>query len=884
LRYLFIFFLCNLLHAQSTITGMVLDKVARPVAFANVILKLQNNPSITGYTHTDKDGNYILRTTRTGNFEISFSAMSYKTTVFPLIIDANKNYTQDCKLQEEFMVLNEVFVTSTLPIVIKKDTIIIDAKVFAKGNETLVEDLLRKIPGLNISEDGTVKVGNQEVEKIMVEGDDFFEHGYKILTKNLNAGVVDKVEIYKKYSSNRLLKEIENSDKVALNLTLKKNLKTQWFGNISLGYGVVSENRYETRTNLMSFRKKAKYYAIGNLNNTGKDAIGEVNQLIRPYQEGQVGNLGDDQSATSLLELQSDKPNLKSERINFNNAELVAINAIFKVSPKVKIKTLGFFNWDENDFYSNQSQKFKIENLTFANSEDYNLRKNKGIGFGKIDLTYDVSKTKMLEYTGKYNNANQNTNTNLVFNKESTTENLKENNELIDQKITFTNKFNSNKALVLTSRYINEKTPQNYKNNVSFFSDLLPGSSNATEVSQISENKMQFAGLEAGLLSKSKNENTLELKSGLKYRQDFLNSKLFFEEDNNAIIAPLDYLNTVKYVAGDAYLNSKYFYFLGKCAFQGSLELHQLFNKLQKNEITTNEHPFFVNPELLFVWQINDKSKISTSYSYNKTNARILDVFNNYILTGYNTFEKGTGNFKQLQASTFYLKYELGNWGDKFFAYATAFFSKNHDFYTTNTLLKPQYSQSEKIIIKGRELLSLSSNVDWFLKPISSNLKLELNYSKSNYKNIVNNTNLRQVYSESYTFNSELRSSFKGILNYHFGSKWTVSEIKTAITNRNTDTMSFLDLSFVFNKKLNAGIQTERYFFGNLDKNNNEYYFLDLNANYKVVDNKLSFTLSGQNLLDTKTFRQTFVSDIVVSTTEYRLLPRYVLLKIDYRF
>jgi CarboxypepD_reg-like domain len=884
LRYLFIFLLGNLIQAQSTITGTILDKTSRPVAYANVILKTQSSATITGFAHTDKDGNYILKTTQTGNFEIRFSAMSYKTATFPLFIENNKNYTQNIILQEEVTILNEVIITSEQPIIIKKDTLIIDAKAFVKGNEIVVEDLLRKMPGLNISEDGTVKVGNQEVEKIMVGGDDFFEHGYKILTKNLNAGVVDKVEIYKKYSSNRLLKDIENSDKVALNLTLKKNIKTQWFGNMSLGYGVVSENRYETRTNLMSFRKKAKYYAIGNLNNTGKDAIGEVNQLIRPYREDQVGNLGDDQSATSLLELQSAKPNLKSERTNFNNAELAAINAIFKVSPKVKIKTLGFFNWDENDFFSNQSQKFKIASLSFTNTEDYSLRKKKGIGFGKIDLAYDVSKTKMLEYTGKYNNAKQNTNTNLLFNKEATNENLRENNELIDQKITFTNKFKSNKALVLTGRYINEKTPQNYKNNVSFFSDLLPSTSTATEVTQTSENKMQFVGLEAQLLGKSKNENTLELKSGFKYRQDFLNSKLFFEENSNTIATPSDYLNAVKYATSDAYLNSKYFYYLGKCAFSSSLELHQLFSNLHKNEITTNEHPFFVNPELLFIWQMNDKSRISTSYSYNKTNAKILDVFNNYILTGYNTFEKGTGNFKQLQASTFYLKYELGNWGDKFFAYATAFFSKNHDFYTTNTLLKPEYSQSEKITIKGRELLSLSSNLDWFLKPISSNLKLELNYSRSNYKNIVNSTNLREVASENYTFGSELRSSFKGILNYHFGSKWTVSEVKTAITNHNTDTMSFLDLSFVFNKKFNAEIQTERYFFGNLDKNNNEYYFLDLNANYKVSDNKLSFTLSGQNLFDTKTFRQTFVSDIVVSTTEYRLLPRYVLLKIDYRF
>ncbi|MGH2666479.1 MAG: hypothetical protein ACRDEC_11775 [Flavobacterium sp.] len=79
-------------------------------------------------------------------------------------------------------------------------------------------------------------------------------------------------------------------------------------------------------------------------------------------------------------------------------------------------------------------------------------------------------------------------------------------------------------------------------------------------------------------------------------------------------------------------------------------------------------------------------------------------------------------------------------------------------------------------------------------------------------------------------------------------------------------------------------IQSERYFFGNLDKDNNRYYFLDLESKYTVKDNKLSFSLLGKNLLNTKKFTEYYVSDISVSLTEYKLLSRYVLLKIDYRF
>jgi hypothetical protein len=99
-----------------------------------------------------------------------------------------------------------------------------------------------------------------------------------------------------------------------------------------------------------------------------------------------------------------------------------------------------------------------------------------------------------------------------------------------------------------------------------------------------------------------------------------------------------------------------------------------------------------------------------------------------------------------------------------------------------------------------------------------------------------------------------------------------------------TDNISFLDLSLALSKKFEIQLETERYLFGSLDKDNNKYYFLDLDFRYTVKENKLSFTLTGQNLLDTKTFRNYSIDDISISKTEFRLLPRIILLKAEYRF
>ncbi|WP_026703934.1 outer membrane beta-barrel protein [Flavobacterium soli] len=149
---------------------------------------------------------------------------------------------------------------------------------------------------------------------------------------------------------------------------------------------------------------------------------------------------------------------------------------------------------------------------------------------------------------------------------------------------------------------------------------------------------------------------------------------------------------------------------------------------------------------------------------------------------------------------------------------------------------------------------------------------------------MVNNTNLREVKSLSTDYGFEVRSGFRGIFNYHIGSKWNYNQVKTTIENSFTDKMSFLDFSFMFSDKFNVQLKSERYFFGNLDRENNQYHFLELKARYVLTNNKLTLSLSGNNLFNTETFRNYSISDITISKIEYRLQPRYALLKMEYRF
>jgi hypothetical protein len=850
--------------------------------YANLILK-DSLDNVLSYTHADEYGKYELKVERLGTFILTANSLSYDQKTIEIEIENLKETkTVNFTLTSKAIELKEIILEVQRPITIKNDTIIFNADSFKQGNEQVVEDLLRKIPGLNIDENGTIKVGNQEVEKVMIDGDDFFEKGYKLLTKNMPVNPIDKVELYQNYSNNKHLKGIENSDKVALNLTLKEDFKRTWFGNMQLGYGLASENRYEAKANLMNFGKKSKYYFLTNLNNIGQDAVGDINHLIRPFRFDEPASIGDDQSANSLLGLGFGTPNLKQKRVHFNNAEMLSLNSIFTLSDKIKLKALGFLNTDENDFFNNSFQQFSIGNTTFTNTEDFVGRKKQLTGFGKVDLTYDISKTKTFEYTGKFNKTNEKNRSDLLFNNDLLNERLNANNQLFDQKLVYTNKFTDNKVFLISSRYINEKTPQNYSVNQFIFSDLF--SENANNTKQFSENKMQFAGAEAHLMDKRKNGDLLELKIGNQLRIDDLNTQFELLQNESSIAFPNGYQNNLTYTTNDLYLSAKYRFKLKKITLLTQTDAHQLFNQIDNFEIKSSQNPFFIMPKIGLDWKINEKNKILTSYSYNTTNAGVLDVYSGFVQTGFRSFSKGIEEFNQLNASSALLNYTYGSWGDKFFANTFLLFTKNNDFYSNNAFITQNYSISEKIIIQDREFVTISTNMDRYFKQIKSNLKINLGATKTNFKNMVNNSELREVINLNANYGFELRSGFRGFFNYHLGSKWNYNQVETTIKNSFTDNMSFLDLSFMFSDQFNIQAQTERYFFGNLDKDNNQYYFLDLEARYVVKENKMTFFLSGNNLLNTETFRNYSISDINISQTEFRLLPRYVLLKMEYRF
>lgn len=868
---------------QSSIKGIVKDTVKNPIPYANVLLTSRETKEIISYSYTDEKGFYKMQTDSVGEFILSTSALSFKTTNIDISISSyDEEIIKNIQLKSDAFILDEVIINSEAPITVKKDTIVFKVSSFTNGTEEVVEDILKKLPGVQVGEDGEIKVQGKTIEKVMVEGDDLFEKGYKLLTKNLNSEVINKVEVLENFSDNPLLKGIEDSDKIALNLTLKDDRKTSLFGNASLGYG--TNQFYENRLNLISFNKKTKFYLFGNLNNTGVDPTGDIYHLINPNTGRALYYIGDGISAKEFINIGTFGPRLKQNRINFNNAEFASLNGIYNPTKKIKAKGLLFFNSDENDFFKNQTSRFLIGEDSFINNENKRILKKSIIGFGKADVNYNISKNSRLEYAGKYNITNNNNTAQLLFNDEEINELLENDTKFTDHRITYTKRNKDKNALLITGRYLYDERPQNYNVDNFIYEQLFPDQDDIVSVRQNVMNRLSFFGLEGNYIANNK-KNNLDIKLGYSRTYNKLRSSLFFIDSNNSFsLAGNDFSNILNYQFDNIYGKLKYKRQIGVVDIVTSLEIYQVLTLIDNDDIVSSDAQLYTIPTLGLNWSINKKNKLSLLYKHNTQNFTLSDIYDGFILTSFRNFSKGVGVFGQLDGDFFLANYTYGNWSDEFLMNASFLYQNDDDYRSSKTEIRPNFSLSESFILNDKQFYSMSLNLDRYINAFSSNIKLNTSISETNFQNIVNQSDLRNIETLSYTYGAEMRSAFSGFFNFHVGTNWIVSEVKTDIKNSNIDNNAFLDLTFDISGKFSFEFSNERYYFGNLEENNRTFYFTDFNAQYTLKKNALKLKFTAQNIWNTNTFANFYIGDTSELRTEYRLLPRYFMLKIDFRF
>lgn len=236
----------------------------------------------------------------------------------------------------------------------------------------MVEDVIKKLHGINVDDNGKVTFKGKVVEKVMIEQNDFFGKGYKMITQNVHANAIEKVEAISNYSENPLLKGLSNSDKVALNLRLTDDAYKEIYTNLELGYSTIID--HVAYLSLMNFRMKYSTLVFGNSNRLGENINMGYSELISSLS----ATSDDNANATIpdyLINLDEFRSTLKRQRVNKLETNLGSLNEAINLSAKTKLTITSIYNQSNNWFTKNSIKKLNYDTISNVNSEIYNFHK-----------------------------------------------------------------------------------------------------------------------------------------------------------------------------------------------------------------------------------------------------------------------------------------------------------------------------------------------------------------------------------------------------------------------------------------------------------------------------------------------------------------------------
>ncbi len=282
---------------KGTLTGMLYDTLAKePVANATITLMRQKDSSLVSFTMSSNSGYFEIKNIANGDYRLLLSHVNYYNTVQHFIIDDTHKSIGLGKIvmNDRTRVLSEVVVQSEAPpVTLLGDTVQYNAGSFKTQPNANVEDLLKKLPGVQVDKNGTVKAQGEKVQKVLVDGKEFFGNDPKVATKNLPADAVDKVQVFDKLSDQAELTGFDdgNSQKT-INLKLKKDKKKGSFGKVMAGGG--NNDRYQGRFNVNSFKGARQMSVIGMGNNINAEGFSFMDILNFTGAAGQLRSGGGD--------------------------------------------------------------------------------------------------------------------------------------------------------------------------------------------------------------------------------------------------------------------------------------------------------------------------------------------------------------------------------------------------------------------------------------------------------------------------------------------------------------------------------------------------------------------------------------------------------------
>jgi outer membrane receptor protein involved in Fe transport len=409
------------LGQKFSIKGQVTDTLSNPLPSSTVMLLNPKDSSLVNFGVSDVKGFFEIKNANKGEYLLKITFVGYATWTKPITTPAEASVMEVGKIKMAPLTkeLDEVIVKGEKnPVTVKKDTIEFNAGSFKTKTNATVEDLLKVMPGMEVETDGTVKAQGEQVQRVTVDGREFFGRDPKLATRNLPADAVDKVQVFDRKSDNAQFTGIEDGQREkTINLELKEEKRNGAFGNLMAGVG--TDNRFQATGNVNRFGKGKQISFLGMGNNINEQgfSIGDFMNFSGGAQSMMGGGGG---ARTITINAGGGGGNSGGPAINNGGRQsgimtnyAGGINFNKDLDKDTKLTSSYFYNHldrnvttelDRTNFFPNQS----LNNVLNQNSTQRSFNNNHR-GTLQVDHTIDSANTIRLTANAAYTESEQNT-------------------------------------------------------------------------------------------------------------------------------------------------------------------------------------------------------------------------------------------------------------------------------------------------------------------------------------------------------------------------------------------------------------------------------------------------------------------------------------------
>ena len=394
-----LFFLSSFISYGQTfpLSGEVVGEDGKPLVYASVILLNPADSTLQFFGITNSQGSFDIKNIRTGSYLLQVSFIGYQTIYRKMDLPLKEgNNLGTIPMNLKPVDVGEVKVVGDrVPLMIKKDTVEYNAAAFKLKSDAVTEDLLKKLPGLEVDRAGNVKAMGEDVKRLLVDGKEFFGNDPKVATKNIPARAIDKVQVYDRKSEESMFTGInDGSREKTINLKLQEDQKNALFGDVTAGGG--TGEHYLGSAKAYRFNDKIQLAGLGMINNVNQFGF-SMNDYIN-FSGGIGSMMSTGGSAAIRITTDGSFPvNFGQPVSGLNTSGAGGVNFSRSTSPNDRFFISYLGNGSGKDLTQTTKSENYLQTGTFRQNENLEQEEQNGnhrVNFGwrnRIDSTQNLN-------------------------------------------------------------------------------------------------------------------------------------------------------------------------------------------------------------------------------------------------------------------------------------------------------------------------------------------------------------------------------------------------------------------------------------------------------------------------------------------------------------